>query len=823
MVKALIPSDLTTLNDLEWVNALFRALDPQVHPEAIEAFQRWKSSDEEWAAAEGALRDLINTQGFIASAQTVQGFPGIAEATAEALVQAAFSAQWMEVLREWEFLRHISSPVMPSKRLTREFDLRTMFQGLDRWGEKMTNKLQRIRENPFWLIQLDKSTLQELMPTVQDPRELRMHWMTFLRKAWHKAPDRDELQFRTHLRWAAVLATLLDAQDHGHTYVSLRHKTRQDWVTNTLNTIRHYSEEPHAADDAVREWVREVAKISARDDSPIMRTYGVRLTPASNAQYETVQWQWLFRGEYELSEQFIRRMQRPAYPWPSAGDAILAQGYTDDHGNHYALDPMQQEAIRFLYTAPFGILAAPPGVGKTTVIGMLHRIALQDPEISPESFIVATPTGRSARVASEHIDVLSGPLATPVATAHSWVSTANAIAQRNQQSLDGVMASLLGEGFLVVDEAFATDAGILGALTYRFGGRGRLLLIGDPDQLLPMSGGAPAFDLLQAVEQGLANRQIPFNPMRTLNIVHRSVPEIITNAQALWHDPLVDSATGKIITDPQTQEPVYAQHQWNPHTFPRLNFSNPEALVEDLISTICDWEAEAKANQQSSVVAWHVMTWRTIEARWLNEQIRTRLFPETTTSLMPFVVGERIVQNHNDYQVGLRNGEFGIVTAVSAKGQAITADFGHGKLVTLSLMYVRKRWQPAYVTTVAKAQGGEWHKVAFVHLPKPWVHEQIKATMPKEYLSDEESANQEIKDSQLNDRRVLYVAWTRGKTLVRFYAMEPESLIERLTRSLDAPRRSKGKRRTRLMNFVRSRLNDGALPPASGSGGSITI
>ena len=825
-----------------WIHDLLQKLDPAVLNEVQAAFARWDQSDLERAAAEAALRDLINTQGFIASAQTQQPFPGVSVEVAQKLVQAAYAAQWGALLMAWDFLRHIPFSALSSRPAVRDEAIRLIFQRLDHWGEKMADKIQQIRRNPFWLIQLDRGTLQELMPKITDSKQLRSTWMKFLVKAWRRAPDREPTQFGVQYHWAAVLATLMDAQEQGHTYVMLRHARQPQLAAKTLDSIRHYCQAPQAIDDVVREWVREVARLSTRDDSPILRQYGIAVSPGPTPQYESAEWKWLFHGEYDLSQQFIHRLQRRPYPWPAAGDQILAQGYVDAQGHSHQLDPMQARAIRFLYTTPFGILAAPPGMGKTTVIGLLHRIAQHDPLLQPSEFVVATPTGRAARVAAAAIATVSGPLMTPAATAHSWVATANAVAIAQSQPLRNIMAPLLGEGFLIVDEAFATDAGILGALTFRFGESGRFLLVGDPDQLLPVMGGAPAFDLWQlasALSPQAATTgspaplpkvlaqvpPLPWDPVRTLAVNHRSVPIIVDNARALWHDPLIDPQTAQPLRDPQSQALVYAQHQWDAQAFPRLDFPNPDTMVADLLDAVQAWEQTARAQGQSSVEAWHVMTWRRADARWLNQQIRQRLFPQAAHTLRPFMLQERIVQIRNDYQVGLRNGEFGIITACDDKKQQITADFGWGAAVTVSFTYARHQWASAYATTVHKAQGGEWQQAAFVNLPKVWVTDQLAALSPDEQAEPDLAEALQAQNTLLPAvaRRVVYVAWTRAKTTMRFYSLDLDAVLTQLTRTGQTARQTKEGRRTRVQSLVAKAMRQGAFPPPPGAGGTIHI
>ncbi len=827
----------------QWVQHLLEQVQqdaPALHAEAVTAINRWAGDANTWAYIERVLRDAVDITGFIARADVGDDVLGITTLLARALTDATLVLANAELQRQWKFLLMKPSPLTASS-------LRLVYERLDSWQEIMPNKIQQIRQNPFWLMQLDRQTLADIYqesPQKADrnlpTNELRYRWMKFLQHAWRVSPDKVDVMRTTYTRWAAVLGMLMQVADKGHTYALIKdakHKRNAKEVAHNLTSVRKFLDQPEADDDEVRGWIDEVCALSSKAQSPVLRSYKV-IPQKSDQDVVRVQWMWLYMGEKALATQVPERLARPLYPWPTVGDAVLAEGYVDGDGVRHDLDPLQQAAIRQLYVSPFSILNAPPGTGKTTVIGILHKIFLQDPH-RDGNFRVVTPTGRSAHVATQAIAQAYLPLERRATTLHSAVSSARAAISHQDTPFKGALAPDIRSGFAVVDEAFATDAGILGAYASLLGFGGRFILVGDADQLLPVTGGAPAFDLTQVLTKAHGNREIAVNPVVTLKVIHRSVPVIIQNSRALWDDPVADPVTGADQIDGAGNR-VYASHQWDSEHFPMITMpgvaDNPQLLVDDLLATVQTWEQAARDAHVLSTEQWHVMTWRRMDAAFLNRQIREKLFPEIITAgvNIPFVVGERIVQNRNDLHIGkegISNGEFAVVTEVTPK--TITANFGRD-IVTVSTVYANQRWSKGYVTTVHKAQGGEWDRVAFVHLPKTWVQDQIAqlesaytvesvdVTDKKDEVAsqvlDKENDAASSENLQAFARRVVYVAWSRARTIARFYAVDPDDAVLRVTRH-GGPRHTRENRRTRLQGFTRWAMFQAKLPQPPGTGG----
>ncbi len=862
-------------------------VDPLWQSEAALALERWWTVPEQWHLAVQTLYELKSLQQFVTTADSGYSPLGISGDLARELVRAAYDWVMPEIRKQWKFLAR--APITVSHLLP-------LFRSLDTWDAVMSNKIGRIRQNPYLLMQIDRAFLQNLYPRLTAEIDLRQAWMGYLDCVWPKAPDRlgdlpkdamnpaernaelDRRQQR-YRQFAAGVALLQKTFGDGHTYCYTLHRPHPDRAAENLNFIRKMLANHRLDDETIREILRELSQLS-RDTSPnqphvwIPRQYQIHIDK-DHQQYESVESVWYFRGELNLSRDIPARLIRPRYPWPTWGDAVLDAGYTDPlTGKNFPFDESQRRAIRALYTAPFSILAAPPGTGKTTIIWALHELYRRE-TMAPGAFMVTSPFGRSARVAAQRVPTLSQkPL-----TLHSFVASVRAQTPSDNKKLEGAFADALGDGFLIVDEAFAADAGILGAASYCAGRGGRMIWIGDPDQVRPVSGGLPALDVFLMLRRAVEQHGIDPNPIQTLTINHRSVAVLPDNARAIQDDPAIDPQTGDPKLDPVTQKSERLTFQWDATHCPRIAvpdaLTHPERLTAEVQRWVAQWERQRPANV-SSLTAWHVIAYTNREVALLNFILRQILQPQAQG---PWVVGERIMQIHNDYtigQYGLRNGEFGDIIAMTR--QSLTARFSDQE-VTVPLVYAESYWRWAYATTVHKALGGEWEHVAFVHLPPDWVKEQLNqvadapqatVAMPidpdaadheNEEKEDEEWEDTEREGAESRDhesdpvslapddsmaasyntsdrllapsdgyraqpfkpihRPVVYTALTRAQRVVVIIAPDPQQIIEGVTRAAHKPRYPRYGRRTQLRGFLRkplAALKDRLRPHGQGGG-----
>ena len=80
--------------------------------------------------------------------------------------------------------------------------------------------------------------------------------------------------------------------------------------------------------------------------------------------------------------------------------------------------------------------------------------------------------------------------------------------------------------------------------------------------------------------------------------------------------------------------------------------------------------------------------------------------PERPHGALPLRVGDRVIQTHNNYQLGVFNGDTGTIVSMDGSG-GLTVDFGDGRVVAFGPADLLDL-DHAYGLTVHRAQGSEW-------------------------------------------------------------------------------------------------------------------
>ena len=80
--------------------------------------------------------------------------------------------------------------------------------------------------------------------------------------------------------------------------------------------------------------------------------------------------------------------------------------------------------------------------------------------------------------------------------------------------------------------------------------------------------------------------------------------------------------------------------------------------------------------------------------------------PERPHGALSLRVGDRVIQTHNNYQLGVFNGDTGTIVSMEGSG-GLTIDFGDGRVVAFGPADLLDL-DHAYGLTVHRAQGSEW-------------------------------------------------------------------------------------------------------------------
>ena len=345
--------------------------------------------------------------------------------------------------------------------------------------------------------------------------------------------------------------------------------------------------------------------------------------------------------------------------------------------------PLQREALLSSLECGVMILTGGPGTGKTTVIKAMISIF----ESMGVETVLAAPTGRAAKRMSEATQQ-------EAKTVHRMLemertSEGFTVFCRNEKNP-------ISEGVVIIDEASMLDLSLTAALVRAIKRGGRLILIGDSDQLPSVGAGNILSDLI-------ASERI--KTIRLKEIFRQSKESlIITNAHRInrGENPILN------VTD-------------NDFFFVRREY---EGDIADSIATLIT-ERLPKTYGKGIRDRIQVITPSRKGAGGvenLNNTLQARINPESkfkrekSAHGVIFREGDRVMQVVNNYDiewekngatgVGLFNGDIGEIISVDLREEKLTvlfddrtAEYSFDMLDELEL---------AYAITIHKSQGSEY-------------------------------------------------------------------------------------------------------------------
>ena len=369
----------------------------------------------------------------------------------------------------------------------------------------------------------------------------------------------------------------------------------------------------------------------------------------------------LVKAEEYLAGRLQELARRPVRRSPPAVDAWLAADRAARE-----LSAEQRAAVRTAVLSPCFVLSGGPGVGKTTavraLVRCLHALGL--------SVALAAPTGKAAKRLGEVTGVEA--------------QTVHRLLGAGPKRFRFGAREPLPFDIVIVDEASMLDTQLARAVLAAIGDQGQLVLVGDADQLPSVGPGQVLRDLL-------ASRIVPSVRLET---VFRQAAEsqIVRNAHRIRQGltPVLEPASALaqgadcvFVPASANQIASLATH-WAVDRLPRLGgLDRSEIQVLAPLVRVC----------QS-----------------LNGSLQTQLNPprgqaERPHGALPLRTGDRVIQTHNNYNLGVFNGDTGTVAAIEP--DSVGVDFGDGRLIVYTPSDLVDL-DHAYCLTVHRAQGSEW-------------------------------------------------------------------------------------------------------------------
>jgi exodeoxyribonuclease V alpha subunit len=414
-------------------------------------------------------------------------------------------------------------------------------------------------------------------------------------------------------------------------------------------------------------------------------------------------------------------------------DTIFGAG--DDPREH-----RQRLAAAVAALRPVTVLAGGPGTGKTTTVAKILRL-LRDRPGAPPRIALAAPTGKAAARLQEAVrDAGGGDL--PAATLHRLLGWQPGRARFRHDRYDRLPYDVV-----VVDETSMVSLTMMARLLDAVRPDARLVLVGDPDQLASVEAGAVLGDLARApgrpevhLDAALAALGLPggvVNGVVTLEHVWRFGGAIAGFARAVQAG---DGAAAVALLRGGAADLQFVETE---------SAAAPHAVRADVVAAGTALGEAARANDVPGALAalerhrvlcghrrgpYGVARWSREIERWLAEAI------PGLNAHDEWYPGRPVLVTANDYDVGLYNGDTGVVVA-TPDGPRVAFPGRAEPLAPARLAEVAT----VHAMTVHRGQGSQFARVTVVLPPA---------------------------DSPLLTRELLYTAVTRAKDFVRVVGSE---------------------------------------------------
>lgn len=394
----------------------------------------------------------------------------------------------------------------------------------------------------------------------------------------------------------------------------------------------------------------------------------------------------------------VRALSEGKLPWGdlNPGPVIRAA----ERRAELTLSASQRDAIKAVLRHKFSIITGGPGSGKTTITRLLVEVL--DDRIG--EIALCAPTGRAARRLSE-------ATGREAMTVHRLLG---AVPGRSRFSRNA--GNPLEADVLLVDEWSMGDVELTRALLDAAPDECAVIMVGDADQLPSVGPGKVFLDLIES-------RVVP---TVRLTEIHRQAAQshIVVNAHRVNCGTLpIDSADG--------------------NTDFHFIVENEGARIGDLLEEIVCRQLPEQYGLDAlrDVQVLTPMRRGPLGTIELNQRLQRRLNPNAlvpvSLSDRAFAMGDRVVQQSNNYDKGVYNGDTGFVAGIHNESKVLRVQFD--TRITDYSFDELEELMPAYALTVHKSQGSEYLCVV---IPVVWEH----------YI--------------MLSKRLLYTAITRGKERV---------------------------------------------------------
>ena len=423
------------------------------------------------------------------------------------------------------------------------------------------------------------------------------------------------------------------------------------------------------------------------------------------------------------------------------------------------LNIQQIDAVNLVKSEQIILLSGGPGTGKTsTILQMLLEALTRNPTLS---IAMAAPTGKAAKKLNDTIqagikdfdDPIKDKLSNiPSKTLHKWLEAGPNGFRRNSNRL-------LKLDLIVIDEMSMVDLstinGLLDALTKSC----QIILVGDPDQLLPIGSGG----IWQILQEKETKKNFQTNSVKlTKSYRNKGDIALLRNilkdkgVDAFWRLLLMkeDSTNTlhylsslKSVPDPVERTLKSYRKKLKELTENCINYIPDEAWQSSMIEVAQSVEIHKLFKFIDNLLILCPQRYGPWGVKKIHEFLLGKRFEK---EVHKWGEGTPIMAKSNQPEIGLANGDVGVIIGNGEKRRFLFNVFSEEQRLVTRLINPSRlnRYDAAYAMTIHKAQGSEADQVLLLWPTTSKVSEEKPF---KKFYSDD------------YEKRMLYTAITRAK------------------------------------------------------------
>lgn len=437
----------------------------------------------------------------------------------------------------------------------------------------------------------------------------------------------------------------------------------------------------------------------------------------------------------------------------------------------------QRFAAALALVQHFVLINGGPGTGKTTTVAKILALILKHVWQAPypPKIALVAPTGKAATnmAAALHNALFKLHLPANIRKSLSQLTgqTVHRLLQLRPPLLNSEFnaENTLEIDILVVDESSMLDLSLFRTLLQALKTNVRLILLGDSNQLPAVGVGNVLAELSQTTMLTPAiTKQLSFllpdQPLPPSQSDAGIAAHVATLTHSYRFDP--SKGIGALATACIKGDGMMALSVME--SFEQLYWLQPNqsTLFQRLYHLQQAWWQAVAANDVQAVFN-HltdvmVLGVRRVDVKTFNKQYRRYLSGQLHIVTDTWFAGMPILITQNDYDIGVYNGDIGVILPDTDDKQHLLAYFNVGQCIRTIALSRLPQYEPAFAITVHKSQGSEYNNVWLLAPQSPATEDDVlfnrvlmytALTRARQYFAFCGSAQQMTQAIKNNDQR----------------------------------------------------------------------